>query len=129
VNLVADGRRGEQPMLAEEAALMAFTGALDDPVWLDDQSTEALLSATPSGNVNPDVARDFVVEVLAAEGRWRPHLDAEASARAEAVAEAHARVREADQRRGARTAPRLRVAPQLPVDVVGVYLFLPGGVA
>jgi hypothetical protein len=99
------------------------------PSWLGAEATEALLAATPAGNVAPDAARGFVAEVLAAEHGWRDRLDAEAHERAGAVAAAHARVREADRRRSTATAARLRVAPQLPVDVVGIYVFLPGGAA
>lgn len=128
VNLVADGRHGEHPMLAEEAALLAFAGMPQSPEWLDGDETEALLDATPRGNVAADAARDFVSEVLAADAAWRPRLDAEAHDRASAAAEAHARVRDADRRRSGGSSARLRVSPQLPVDVVGVYVFLPGGV-
>jgi len=126
VNLVAASRNGEHQMLAEESALLAFSGAPQSPTWLDPREAEALLAAVPSGNVAPDAARELVAEVLAAESGWRPRLDAEAVARAAAVAESHARVREADRRRGTAGAARLSVSPQLPVDVVGVYLFLPG---
>jgi hypothetical protein len=125
VNLVVDGRAGEHPMLAEEAALLAFSGAPDAPLWLDAEAAEALLSAEPAGNVAREAARDFLSDMLAAEPAWRPRLDEEAQARAAAVAEAHERVRAADRRRGARAAPRLQVSPQLPVDVIGVYVFLP----
>lgn len=127
VNLAADGRQGEHAMLAEEAALLAFGGGPESPQWLDPSDTEALLAATPAGNVASDAAREILGEVLAAEAAWRPHLDAEAHTRAEAVAEAHARVREADRRRVGGGSARVRVVPQLPVDVVGVYVFLPGG--
>lgn len=129
VNLVADARQGEHPMLAEEAALLAFAGSPASPEWLDTAETEALLGATPTGNVAPDAAREFVCEVLAAEAGWRERLDAEARTRADVVAEAHARVREADRRRVGGGSARLRVTPQLPADVVGVYVFLPRGVS
>ncbi|MFO7279560.1 MAG: helicase-related protein [Thermoanaerobacterales bacterium] len=127
VNLVAESRYGEHPMLAEEAALLAFAGSPSTPTWLTGEEAEALLGATPSGNVAPAAARDFVGEVLAAESVWRPRLDDQAHERAAAVAEMHARVREADRRRRSGRSVRVRVSPQLPVDVVGVYVFLPGG--
>lgn len=129
VNLTVDSRRGEHSMLAEEAALLAFAGPPDDPTWLDDAAAEALLAAEPSGNVTPDAARDYLTEVLRAESAWRVQLDIEAHRRADEVAAAHARVRAADRRRGASTSTRVSVSPQLPVDVVGIYVFLPGGAA
>jgi superfamily II DNA or RNA helicase len=127
VNLLAASRRGDHQMLAEDAALAAFTGPPDHPVWLEQAATEALLAAVPNRNVSPDAARDLVAEVLAAEGTWRVRLHAEADARADAVGEAHARVRAADRRRSGGVTSRLAITPQLPVDVVGIFLFLPGG--
>jgi superfamily II DNA or RNA helicase/uncharacterized membrane protein len=129
VNLVADGRQGDHHMLAEEAALLGFAGAPDNPTWLDPETITGLLSAKPSGNVAADAAHEFLGEVLTAEPVWRERLETEAHERAEAVAEAHERVRQADRRRSTGGRPRLRVNPQLPVDVVGVYVFLPGGAA
>jgi hypothetical protein len=129
VNLVADGRQGDHHMLADEAALLGFAGAPDNPTWLDPETITGLLSAKPSGNVAADAAHEFLGEVLTAEPIWRERLETEAHARAEAVAEAHERVRQADRRRSTGGRPRLRVNPQLPVDVVGVYVFLPGGAA
>jgi len=129
VNLVVESRSGEHAMLAEEASLLAFTGSTTDPGWLSSEEAEGLLAAGPSGNVSGAAARDFVAEVLAAEAAWRPRLDAEAVERAEAVAAAHTRVRQSDRRRGAAAGSRVRATPQLPVDVVGIYVFLPGTAA
>ena len=119
------GRQGPHHMLAEEAFLLAFTGAPDSPSWLPESATEALLSATPSGNVLPGAARSFIEDVPAAEESWRPHIHAEADRRAEALAETHARVRAADRRRGTSGGGRVKVTPQHPTDLLGVYVFLP----
>jgi hypothetical protein len=67
----------------------------------------------------------MVAEVLAAEATWRPALDDEARRRAGVAVDAHRRVREADTRRGVTRAARYRAVPQLPVDVLGVYVYLP----
>jgi superfamily II DNA or RNA helicase len=127
VSITAETRNGDHSMLAEDAVLLSFRGAADQPVWLDDDATHLLLGASPSGNVDPTAAREFLAEVLAAESAWRSRLDCEAHERAAAVGTAHARVRESDRRRGASVASRIRVDPQFPVDVVGIYVFLPGG--
>jgi superfamily II DNA or RNA helicase len=126
VNMVAESRRGTTAMLAEEAALLAFEDGSDGPQWLGAEPTDALLSAAPTGNVNRETAQGFIADILRVEADWRPRLDEEAQRRAEDVAASHARVREAAGRRGG-TVARPRVTPQTPVDVVGVYLFLPGG--
>ena len=125
LQLVAELPDGEHPMLAEDAVVMGFTGPPEQPQWLTPEDAEALLGARPSGNVDGGAARDFVGEVLAAESAWRPALDDEAARRAEALVDAHTRVRQADARRGVRRGARYRAVPQLPVDVLGVYVHLP----
>ena len=51
-HLIATGRDGaEQPLLAEDVALVGFEGTPDDPTWLDERSIEQLLDASPSANV------------------------------------------------------------------------------
>ena len=54
----------------------------------------------------------------------RPALESEASRRAHALLDAHRRVRTASGARGI----AYRVTPQLPVDLLGVYVLLPAGV-
>ena len=119
-------------MLAEEALLLAFEGTPRSPRWLSSPQAEDLLSATPSANVLPGVARDFLGEVLSAEGHWRGYVRSEANRRAEALADSHARVRSADRRRiGAvarglgRGTGRVMVSAQHPTDILGMYVFLP----
>ena len=115
----------EHPMLAEEAGLVAFTGAPDRPDWIDDPSqVEALLEAKPSGSLTPEAARRQVRNVLDARQHWEGHIETAAAERAEATAEAHQRVRETGRSRFG-SAGRLQVNPQLPPDIVGLYVFVP----
>jgi hypothetical protein len=51
----------------------------------------------------------------------RPHLEQVAHERGEELLNAHRRVRTASQMRGV----RYHVEPQLPIDVLGVYMYLP----
>lgn len=125
IRLVAEQRDGEFPMLAEDAVVLGFTGTAEQPRWLDASDADELLLAGPTGNVDPDVAAEMIGEVLAAEETWRPHLDDEANARAAALVASHERVREADARRGVGRRAHHRAEPQLPVDVLGVYVYLP----
>jgi superfamily II DNA or RNA helicase len=120
-HLVTVRRGEEEPLVAEDAAIVAFEGDPTQPRWLDAPSAESLVHAAPSGNVSVPEATEFVSEVLAAAETWRPHLDDEAEARAAVLHDAHERVREAARQRGV----RYRVTPQLPADVLGVYIFLP----
>lgn len=119
-------------MLAEEAMLLAFEGAPRSPRWLSSPEAEDLLSATPSANVWPGIARDFIGEVLSARDHWRGHVHSEADLRAEALADTHSRVRSADRRRAGavargpgRGSGRVRVSAQHPTDILGIYVFLP----
>lgn len=132
MTIATTGRLGPHHMLAEEAMLLAFTGAPESPRWLSSVEAERLLSAIPSGNVWPEAAREFLDEVLSAEDHWRPHVHAEAEGRARALATSHARVRSADRRRAGRVVRgvgrgtgRVLVTPQHPTDVLGIYMFLP----
>jgi len=116
------GHRHEN--LAEELRLLAFEGAPGNATWLDDEAAEALLDAKPTGNVDVAQARNFIRRVTDAQDALSPALDQAAHDRAVALLEAHERVREASRARGRKP----EVEPFLPVDVLGVYIYLPAGV-
>ena len=109
----------ETPLLAEDCGFIAWTGAADDPTWLMPDEISVLLAAEP--NANPGGAVDFLTEAVDALDVVATQLDDEGRKRAEQVHEAHTRVREAAREKGI----RVRVEPQLPVDVLGVYVYLP----
>ncbi|MDR9392578.1 MAG: helicase-related protein, partial [Trueperaceae bacterium] len=84
--------------LAEETLPLAFSGAPDGdgPVaWWDDDATEALLDATPDANVAPDQARRQLERMLEHVPDLLKALETVAEGRAEALRDAHARVRDA----------------------------------
>jgi superfamily II DNA or RNA helicase len=120
-HLVTTRADGEHPLLAEDCAVVAFEGDPSSPAWIDDEGASSLLDANPAGNIHPDQAREFLTDVLVHELDWRPRLDEEALTRADALEGAHRRVRDAARQRGV----RYRVEPQLPPDVLGVYVLLP----
>jgi hypothetical protein len=120
---VATRRRGqeEHAQIAEESLALAFVGAPESAGWLGDEKIPPLLDATPDGNVSPERARDVVSRVIDGITELRPHLDEVARERAAELLDAHRRVRE-----GARlTGVSYSVEPQLPVDLLGVYVLLP----
>ena len=45
------GREEARQVVAEDAQVLAFRGRPDEPEWLPDDDVQALLAATPSGNV------------------------------------------------------------------------------
>ncbi|MFG1956940.1 helicase-related protein [Nonomuraea sp. NPDC049028] len=130
MRLTVPGREGDKPLVAEEARVLAFRGKPDSPEWLSPQEVEALLTAEPSGNVAPDLARDDLERLLQPDesGRpklmtqLRPALDAEADAMAERLRDSHARVREASRQSGV---SKIKVIANKPADLLGVYLYMP----
>jgi superfamily II DNA or RNA helicase len=112
--------RGPRELLAEDAILAAFTGTPDDPFWLSDGQTAALLDADPDGNVAHDVAVRQLERARDAIPSIEPYLDELAHRRAGAVLDAHRRVRASAKAQGS-----YEVRPQLPVDVLGLYVYLP----
>ncbi len=111
----------EQQLLAEDCALAAFEGAPDQAVWLDDPAAEALLTAAPAGNVLHDQAAGFVARVIEGSPHLTPHLESLARLHAQELLDAHLRVRRAARIRSGKQS----VKAQLPVDVLGIYVFLP----
>ncbi len=114
------GRRGA--LLAEECRAVAFRGAPSEAEWLADEEVEGLLAAAPTGNVAPDQAQAAVERILVDFDQVRPHLDQVAEERAAALADSHERVRQAWTRATGKAAT---VTPELPPDVLGLYVFLP----
>ena len=112
-----------QPLLAEDARVLAFTGAPTAPTWLQADQAEALFTARPEANVGPDQARTFVQRTLDAWPTLRPHLDDVARDLTEQLLDQHRRVRDAARRKGV----RFTAEPHLPADVLGLYVLLPTG--
>jgi hypothetical protein len=110
----------ERALLAEDCSLVAFRGAPDAAQWLPDAEAEALLQAAPVGNIAPDQAGDFVRRALDGYDHLLPELEAATTRRGEELMQAHHRVREA-----AKSGGSTRVDPQLPPDVLGVWVLLP----
>ncbi len=111
----------EKPLLAEDCRLLAFSGSPQSAVWLEENEAEKLLLAQPDGNIAADQAAEFVGRVIDGFELLRSHLDQAAMQRGEELLEAHQRVRLATKTRNV----RYRVEPQLPPDILGIYIFLP----
>ena len=117
-------RTAERTSLAEEVRILAFTGSPDTPTWLPTDAADHLLDVPATGNVLPEQADDALERVLAGLDGLRPAIDRVAAARAADLAAEHVRVRDIADLRG-----RTTVTPQLPVDILGIYVFLPAPVA
>jgi superfamily II DNA or RNA helicase len=118
------GKKGSdpQPLLAEDCQVFAFKGSPANAQWITDEAyIKDLLRANPDGNMTRDESRNFLENVLAQfEQSIRPSLNQLALQRAEELREAHRRVR-----RSASISLRVRVEPQFPLDVLGLYIYLP----
>ncbi len=111
----------EHQMLAEDCLLMAFTGSPQEAVWLSPMEAEKLLGARPGDNTPPDLARPQVQRILDGIADLRPHLEQAVGERAGEILESHWRVRRAVRMRKVSH----RVVPQLPPDLLGLFVFLP----
>jgi hypothetical protein len=113
--------RRERLLLAEEAGALAFESGTDRPSRIGEAAL-ALLEQPASGNLAP-VARDRLLtqarERIAAA--LSESIAEFARERAEVLAEDHGRVRAALP-----GISRVSITPVLPVDVIGMYVLVPG---
>lgn len=118
-----DVRQGDHPareLLAEDARLVAFSGAAADPTWLTDEEAETLLEARPAANITFEQATRAVHRLVDALPELASELDRVTSEHAQRLLATHRRVRE-----GARAGGSVSVTAQLPPDVLGAYVLLP----
>jgi superfamily II DNA or RNA helicase len=110
-------------LLAEECSIVGFEGAPEQAAWLAPEQAEALLAAVPDANIAPEQSRQFVGKVVDAAAALTPWLDAFAAERAKALLAVHRQLRDESRIKGL----KYDVRPQLPADVLGVYVLLPAG--
>ncbi len=120
MHLIVNRGGQDYPLLAEDADLLAFEGAPDQAKWLERDQAELLLQAAPTGNVVPEQVRSFLQSVLDGMPYLTSRLDQACDERAEALLNAHRRVRQAARARGT-----IRVEAQRPPDILGIYVLLP----
>ena len=121
VNLGRDGK--ESPLLAEDLVLVGFEGRPGNAQWIEPERAEALLQAQADANIGEGPKQDAVSRILDRFDALQPEVDRIADERGAALFEAHRRVRKATKA-GVRA---LKVEVHKPVDVLGVYVFLPAG--
>jgi hypothetical protein len=110
-------------LLAEECCIVGFEGAAEQAAWLAPEQAEALLTATPDANIAPEQSRQFVGKVVEAAPALAPWLDSYAAERAKSLLAVHRQLRDESRIKGL----KYDVRPQLPADVLGVYVILPAG--
>ena len=122
VHLTLPGSAGTKQVVAEDAEVVAYTGPPTTPTWLTPEKVEDLLTTQASSIGAGGLATDAIDKALTALPDLQPALDHRATTLAADLRDSHSRVRVAIggmPRRG------LAVDPILPVDVLGVYVYLP----
>ena len=107
-------------LLVEECLVRAFTGSPSNPQWLSEEETlELMVKVEPTDDL-PFARKKLSIErLLSRLSDLEIHLNQFGEERAEALKESHRRVR-AITKEG-----QVKVKPQLPMDVLGVYYLFP----
>ncbi|MCX4701233.1 DEAD/DEAH box helicase [Streptomyces sp. NBC_01373] len=120
-HLTLPSRTGERQLVAEDARLLAYEGLPSRARWLDEEAAAALLAAHASANTHEQRARNQITRDLDGLPDLAAHLTEYGTRLAAELDASHRRVRKANEEivRG------LKVVPQEPADVLGVYVYLP----
>jgi superfamily II DNA or RNA helicase len=113
---------GRTPLLAEEVQVIGHSGSADKPTWIDGNEILTLLeTAKPDANIDPVERGELISVALAGWDKLDSTVKQNMEGRAEALAEAHRRIRQAV----AMKIRGLTVKPQLPPDLLGVLVLQP----
>lgn len=125
--LILPARLGDRTDMAEEARVLAFTGPPNDPSWLNEAEVDELLLSKASANAG-DVS-NMMSNILGTLPLLTDTLNAKAQAVAEEIRDAHREVRivARGDRAGQLGIRGLSVEANLPVDILGVYVYSPAG--
>ncbi len=116
-----DGRYAPlKSLLAEECLGIAVRGG-EAPELLTENDALSLLSLTPGRNMEDGQKSLLIGQTLNALDSLEPVFDNIAQERAQDLLADHRRIREASDAKGL----RYNVIPALPVDKIGVYVFMP----
>lgn len=110
-----------ETLLAEECFLAGFTGSPSNPLWLEPEESQHLLQrAEPTGDLAPALKRLELEDLINSLSSLEEELETIAQMRGQALAQSHRRVRNITKE------GQIRVKPQLPMDVLGVFVLQPG---
>jgi hypothetical protein len=120
-HIISRSPTGEAALLAEDMQPMAFTGSPEDAEWLEPEAIEDLLQTGPEANIPHEQAVSFLQQALEDTAALQKEIDSFARQRGEALLDSHVRVRLSAKMAGRRPT----VQPNLPADIIGVYVYLP----
>ena len=108
------------PMLAEDLVMAGFEGRPGNLTWLgEEQALKLLNEAQADGNLTEFEINQRLTETLGWLDELKPEMEKIADTKAGLLLESHRRVRQVTR------TGRVSVRPQLPLDVLGVYIFMP----
>lgn len=107
-------------LLAEECVQVAVKGG-ETPEQLSEEDALSLLTLEPGRNMTNGHKTSLITQTLNSINTVQPVFERVARERAQKLLEDHRRIREASNVKGL----RYRVTPALPVDTIGVYVFMP----
>ncbi|MBE9233466.1 DEAD/DEAH box helicase [Cuspidothrix issatschenkoi LEGE 03284] len=112
-------RKRNYELLGEECVVIGFTGLPSNPVWLEPQEAKALLEQANSVRdaINP---KQEIEDFLNSFDELTADLEKFAKERSLSLSQSHQRVRAITQEN------RVQVIPQLPMDLLGVYILQAG---
>ena len=117
----ADGRYAPvKSLLAEECLGVAVEGT-NAPEWLTEEDALSLLSLEPGRNMEDGQKTRLIGQTLDSIHALENTFERIARERAQELLADHRRIREASDAKGL----RYNVIPALPVDKIGVYVFMP----
>jgi superfamily II DNA or RNA helicase len=116
-----DTLKRNHQLLGEECAVVGFTGPPSNPMWLAPEEAKALLEqANPVADAPAGLKKQEVEELLNRLDELQTDLELFAKERSLSLSQSHQRVRAITQE------GRVQVIPQLPMDLLGVYILQPG---
>lgn len=108
-------------LLAEECFVAGFTGPPSNPLWLyPDEAQPLLREVEPVGDIAPALKQREIAELVDSLGKLDEELEAIAQMRGQALGQSHRRVRNITKE------GQVKVKPQLPMDVLGIFVLQPG---
>ena len=121
-HIIAKQQEKERPLLAEDCRLVAFAGSPQNAEWLDEVAIDRLLNAEPDANISHEKAQRALQKILEGFEHLQQRLNDITQQHGQALLDAHRRVRQVSKAKDI----SYRVEPQLPPDVLGIYVYLPG---
>lgn len=115
----------ERSLLVEDSEVVGFEGAPAEAAWdIPPAYIEELLAAAPRQNIDRERASHFLRLVIEAMAAIYPTLEKFSHERGQRLLDAHRRVRSAAHWTGVKQ----YIRPELPPDVLGIYVYLPAQV-